>query len=311
MNSAAVGSGVLERAARLRQRVASRGGAAGTGQGGLASASASSGPVCFAGSSSSGGGGNNRISNNDNNGWTGGDARYYADHASMDPHPGESIPLFADGVGPDELLPRSRAPMAEQQPELPISPLRQTPEKGLRVAAAPTSYYRQHGAHRQQQMLPHLQRQQHQHQHQHQPDFDPAELLPPPAQLSAELEQRVRNRVLRNFRECVREHNRRANRADTEKRALPAQFADVFADRAFFRKFIVQQLRASNAPVRRRRCVVVVAAAAAVCHRVRCCRPAIVRCSCVCVCACVCVSMYFRVVCACVRASVRARGRRS
>ena len=79
--------------------------------------------------------------------------------------------------------------------------------------------------------------------------FDPTELLPPALQLDPELEQRVRNRILRNFRDFVRQNNRKANRTDTQRRALPKGFGDIFTDKVFFRKFIVAQLRSSQAPV--------------------------------------------------------------
>jgi hypothetical protein len=263
------GGGTLERAARLRQRVASRGGPGAHLRDAVAGTASARTDTYFAATQTT-----TSTSSPRSSGWTDGvvvsDSYRDAGQPSMTyPHPGRSISLLADAaaaIGPDELLPRRRAPMAEQQPELPISPTRPLPknvEKGLRVAAtgqAPSSLSHRHHRHHH-----HHPQQQQQQQHQRgQHDFDPDELLPPPAQLSAVLEQRVRNRVLRNFRECVREHNLRANRADTERRALPARFGDVFADRAFFRRFIVQQLRGSNAPVRgrlssssfRRRCLV-------------------------------------------------------
>lgn len=79
--------------------------------------------------------------------------------------------------------------------------------------------------------------------------FDAAELLPPPLNLGPELHQRVRNRVLKNFRDWVRQNNRNVNRTDTQRRSLPGKFADIFTDKKFFRSFLKQQLRTSNAPV--------------------------------------------------------------
>ena len=79
--------------------------------------------------------------------------------------------------------------------------------------------------------------------------FDAAELLPPPLNLGPGLHQRVRNRVLKNFRDWVRENNRNVNRTDTQRRSLPGKFADIFTDKKFFRSFLKQQLRKSNAPV--------------------------------------------------------------